>query len=162
MKLTFKTAVALLEAGKPFKAKDSEHYEYTFIYYRDEHVYDDEFESSHWAEESFNSSNFQFISFLPRKMHEVGDKVIITDDIKETSNWYVFKEFYPSMKATVTAVLNYVNGLRYELDDGCIISSSYLIADTEEETMPEETIDELKEIKKVFDEFVEKTNKLFE
>jgi len=160
MKLTFKTAVALLEAGKPFKAKTKNGTQVEFLYALDNYSIVDS-KKYNWHLSCFSDDYIQFISFLPRKQFKLGDKVIITDDIKETEDWGEFEEDYPSMKATVTAVLNYVNGLRYELDDGCIISSSYLIADTEEETMPEETIDELKEIKKVFDEFVEKTNKLF-
>jgi len=134
MKLTFKTAKALLEAGKPFKAESKRDNTYTFLYFDEDGFVSGDEETGNWSEEQFNEANFQFISFLPRKQFKVGDKVRITDDIKEADDWDEFEENYPNMKATVTEVLNNINGMRYELDSNCYISSSYLIADTEEET----------------------------
>ena len=154
MKLTFKKAKAYLEAGKPFKAKGKNGDIYTFVFVKDGRIYDNDSNFSDWTEISFNGS-FQFISFLPRKIHKVGDKVIITDDIKEAEGWNECEDSFPDMRGEIERVNNWRNGVYYIINSYWI-GAEFVIADTEEETMPE-----MDEIKKVFDEFVEKTNKLF-
>lgn len=164
--INFKTAKSYLESGKPFKAK-SNHREYTFIYCDDKNVYITYDCDSHfyYTETDFNKADFQFISFLPRKQFKVGDKVRITDDIKGTEGWKGVKDDFPNMKGEIIRIFNDSNGLAYrvgKIDEWRTIGAEYLISDCTEDTTEEETMPELDEIKKVFDEFVEKTNKLFE
>ena len=161
MKLTFKTAKAYLEAGKPFKVKSGAGGERLFVYYNDGRIHDNI--SLKWTRNEFDNSNFQFISFLPRKQFKVGDKVIITDDIKETEDWGQYKCYFPNMVGKILRVINGKVGSYYEVEGSCggwTIGAEYLIydyeANTEEETMPE-----MDEIKKVLDEFSDSMNKMF-
>lgn len=71
-----------------------------------------------YNKEEWDEKDLEIVEvFRPEEeMFKVGDKVRISDKIKETEDWENYKDSFPEMKGVIREVYNYVSGRYYDIN----------------------------------------------